>query len=566
MSGKPRSRSNSIKSNQDGVIKIAGYAKSIPFAALITFEIALICIVITVSLLLVASTNTASSNELSINQGIDSVKGLARTIQVQTVESVESTLLDVVSTGTNTIIDNARIFNASYMNTSDYDRMWPYFYQLVKKYPALSNVYYYNVDTKDFIGSIKTNYDPPYTYGVYLMDESKFSNLPSRCPLTCPANMNKTAKLQRYQYNLDEKGNVVAEPVIAITYDFTTRSTWKAATSVNYSTPVWAPVTVFSNGKDVGVNVGIQVFTQGTSTATKPTLKGVYAVNFSFGVLKQPLQNLPLTKNGFALVFDINGNLFGSSIDSENVTIASTVAGGSPVIKTVFNLTDPASAVSMKYLISRLSTGGVVNGAINLDGLEGSASYVIPQTQMSALANSINVTSAPTSSDFILLLKAVTDPYNLRVFVLIGAPVSDYTGNIEATSNELRSRLGRSNVLMILIGAALVVAFVLLSFPVTFYLIATPLNHLAKHMEEASRFEFSSLHGKDRNERSLIREFAIMQTAYWNMIYKFANAIDDNRRLTSNNRKNLSQTGTTSITTNMSANVDRNNTLQRNKD
>ncbi|KAJ3214653.1 hypothetical protein HDU67_001413 [Dinochytrium kinnereticum] len=124
------------------------------------------------------------------------------------------------------------------------------------------------------------------------------------------------------------------------------------------------------------------------------------------------------------------------------------------------------------------------------------------------------VASTVKNQDLIILLRSIRDPHGLRLYTLIRAPQGDFTGEIDATATTLREKLNRNMRFMMIIGSALT---------------------LAKHMEEVAKFDFASLHGKDKNDRSLIRELGVMQTSFWKMISAFAKGIQDNRRLVTGN-------------------------------
>ncbi|KAJ3214654.1 hypothetical protein HDU67_001414 [Dinochytrium kinnereticum] len=409
------------------------------------------------------------------------------------------------------ILESARIYSIDLLDVANYDRMWPHFYQQIRGYDAVSLVYYGDAQFKDFVGvrTISKNFDPATgkaisaTYGVDLMDEGRLQRLPSRCPLTCPANIAANLQNQtRFKYNLNDAGRITGDAYEVATFDPTSRTWYTSAVGTSGSSPIWTDVYVFSNRIDIGITAAIQVF----SRSEPNRVQGVLGSDMSFGVLKDQLRLLPLTRNGFALVFDDAGNLYGSSVDKEAVTSVDP-ATSATTIKSVRNLVDPTSRIAMDHILSGLPNQGLVdNGRLSLSSLPPNGTFTVPLPGSTAV-----------NSDLVLLLKRVDMGYGLNVFLLIGAPLSDYTGGIDATSVELRDRLNANTRLMLIIGAGAVLAFVVLSIPVTHFTIAKPLKTLSRHMEEVAKFDFGSLHATDRNKRSFIRELGVIQTAYWNM-------------------------------------------------
>ncbi|KAJ3093465.1 hypothetical protein HDU97_009610, partial [Phlyctochytrium planicorne] len=342
-----------------------------------------------------------------------------------------------------------------------------------------------------------------------------------RCPSTCPAAVeNETRANIRYKYKVDENGRITGDAYTSAPFDITTRAWYTGAAKSAPHTPIWTDAYIFSNQIDIGITAAIPLFNGNGNTMT-----GVLATDMSFGILKEQLRSIPVTSNGFVLVFDMVGNLYGSSVPTENVTVSVNNVNS---IKTIRQLTDPKSIFAMNFMLSKLPNNGIdpTTNKINLNSLPSSLK--------------LRATSADASQDLSILITEVKDNHGIHVFILVGAPLRDYTQGIDDTGVTLRERLNGVTRLMLLIGAGLVIVFVLLSIPVTHFVIAKPLKMLARHMEEVARFDFGSLHGKDRNERSIIRELGVMQTAYWNMIMKFANGIQENRRLVQNQIKSTS--------------------------
>ncbi|KAJ3093653.1 hypothetical protein HDU96_002114 [Phlyctochytrium bullatum] len=485
---------------------------AIPFALAITLQIFLISTVITAALLLVSTTSTASSNALCIDSSVTAISNLSSSLQQRTADLVALRLNDTVTGAMDAIAESSRLHRTRLLDVAAYDRLWPYFFEQIRELEAVSLVYFGDATTKDFVGVRRILGSERAQYGVDLMNRADVS----RCPQTCPASMSSNKDL-RYKFYLDPSGTLTGDAYESAPFDVYERQWYKDATATNSSLPIWTSPYVFSNQKDIGVTAAVRI-----ANASDPSrLQGVLAADMSFAVLKTHLTTLPLTPNGLALVFDSNGNLFGSSVPDEGVTTLS--ASGTAVLKSVRQLADPRSLFAMDQILKRLPTPN------DFTSLPQRTSFRVPlPTEL--------VPAGVSSTDLMLHLQRVEMGHGLRLWTLIAAPLGDYTGGIEQTSVELRERLANNTKLMVGIGAGVVLAFVILWFPITIFTIGRPLRSLAKHMEEIARFDFGSLRGKERNQRSFIKEIGMMQTAYWQMILKFANGIRENRAVMANGK------------------------------
>jgi hypothetical protein len=106
----------------------------------------------------------------------------------------------------------------------------------------------------------------------------------------------------------------------------------------------------------------------------------------------------------------------------------------------------------------------------------------------------------------------------LELIVIIGAPLQDYTFQVDDTRTTLKSRMVRSQLTMVAIAIGLAILFVALSVPATYLLIGWPMVRLTKHIVAATKFDFTALHGVDRHQRSFIKELAIIEASYWTMV------------------------------------------------
>ncbi|KAJ3113339.1 hypothetical protein HDU96_003512 [Phlyctochytrium bullatum] len=524
--GGPAARANSVSRRESTVSQLSNLGKkamiSIPFSLAVTIEIMISCIAIAAVILGLTSANTSSSNDLCINQGVESVLSLAKNLQAESADLIAAKVQDILSEPVGIMQQNMLFFNSTFLIARDYDRLWPVFYQQIQQIESLSLVYFIDGGTKDYIGTRRMNYEPPYVYGVDLQDEGRFSNQ-SRCTRTCPPEIrNNTRRMQRFQFTLDSSMRIITPAYSVATYDGTTRSGYTAVQRVNFSTPVWATPHIFANNIDVGVNAAVPFYN--TTDPSRPVLQGIFAIGMGFGVLKKALVALPLSENGVAFVFDATGTLFGSNVVNE--TSIATV-NGTAAFKTIRNITDPLTNFAATSLLDSVPGGVPVlpTGGLNLTGRipdNASFSVTIPPTLVPYLRGA--AAGPNTQRTMIILTRAIRDPYGLNLWVVIAAPLADFSGGIDNTSVELRGRLGNNIVVVVGIGIALVVGFVALSVPITHF------------TEEAARFDFGSLHSRKGTTLSFIKELGSMQSSYWGMIMKFAAAIQDNKRLVSNSK------------------------------
>ncbi|KAJ3113340.1 hypothetical protein HDU96_003513 [Phlyctochytrium bullatum] len=504
---------------------------SIPFALAINVEILLSCFAIAAVIFGLASANTRFSNDMCVSKGVESVQTMALSLQTESADLVSARVLRMLQDPVSIVKENVLFFNSTYLIAEDYDRLFPLFLNQLRKYESLSLVYFISATTKDYIGTRKME-GSQTEFGVDFQDEGRFSNQ-SRCPKTCPpeiaANRNR---MVRFQFRLDKDMRIITPAYSAVAYDGTTRAAYTATSRLGFSKVAFAPPHIYSSGLEVGMNCGAQVYST-PANGSRPTLQGVFAIGMSFGSLKQTLVSLPLSENGVAVVFDTSGILIGSSVTNETSTIT---VNGTASFKTILDLDDPVSRFATTALLDRLF-GGVSgiprlsNGLLNLTNRIPSDAVFdvpIPDTLASRLRG--DAASAEQRS-LMLLVRTIREDNGLNLFVVVSAPVADFSGNVEQVSRELRRRLDRNVTIVILIGCGLVVGFVALSVPITIYTLAKPMQDLSFSMQEASRFDFTSLHEQKNKHASFIQELGTMQMAYWNMILNFSKAVMQNKKL-----------------------------------
>ncbi|KAJ3120701.1 hypothetical protein HK101_006900, partial [Irineochytrium annulatum] len=307
----------------------------------------------------------------------------------------------------------------------------------------------------------------------------------------------------RYLFTLDPvtgpQGAKQGDVISSAAYDTFARYWYKQCAAQSTSTPSWTPVSVFASMSGGLPEIGVTACVPSLNPTTGK-LTGVYAADVSFGVLTNELRVLPVTPNGFVLVFDVSGVLYGSSVATEFVVVNN--GGGNVTTKNVQDLTDVNSRTAVEYILA--TTSGLASLPIN--GTYLTAGLIFQHT-------------------------VVTVTGNLNVIVVAGAPQTDYLGDLESTQRDLQTRLRTNGRNVLLLSVGLVIVLIAASMPVTSLMLARPMRRLALHMEEVSRFEFSSLKGADKNERSFIRELGQMQNAFWVMTLAFARGISENKKL-----------------------------------
>ncbi|KAJ3096411.1 hypothetical protein HDU97_005908 [Phlyctochytrium planicorne] len=511
MSAVAPSRENSIHS-RSGSSQTASKNKSVnaytgirvPFIVIIVGLVSLCSVAITATLLSLANVLTKSSNDMSIQQGIDSVFTMATEVQDRVSSLVALLVAGVTIPSIKVLRDDVNLFNVGLLNVTNYDTMWrQLYYQSFD--PSISLVYFGSEDNGDMVASGKV---APYSlqnpiFIVNFMDQSQVLKQPSRCPLNCPQNMTAPGGW-RIQYQVDSVGN---------------KGNWRRnatfATKTRYwyvqgremylagiNSPQWTPVSVFQNNVDVGISAVVPLIDKESSA-----LKGVLAVDITFGNLVASLSSFPLSSNGFVMVFNSDGTFFGSSVASEDICESFT------------NTTTNITTVNLKP-IQRLK-----------------------DIRLNLVANTVfqsangNLTALPdkrtyTVNNLIFQHLVYRDGYGLNVIIVNGAPLTDYTGNIESTKSELIVKLDQNCKMMLYISVALIVFFTTISTTFITFSAVRPLSQLTTQVERLSKMDFENLQSYASSKNlSIITELRILQASYWNMTVKFAEELKNNRKL-----------------------------------
>ncbi|KAJ3191959.1 hypothetical protein HK101_007231 [Irineochytrium annulatum] len=463
------------------------------------------CAAITAALIGISFSTATTNNDLSLSTGENAIQELALQIQ----DRVSTTIIqdiNVLAMLPVLVLSNlVKLIDLGYLNPLSTDMMIPYLYKTIAGFDQTpiqaSYLYFASQSTGNFVNIGKENFAPPWLYQVVLQDNLQSQPNGSACPKLCPQNMPPNTLTF---WNLKPDGSFnKTDSILNVPYNTRGRPWYVQAVNASKSVPVWSPVYVYSDPEhSVGITTSQAVY------SSSGTLLGVAAVDLTFGALSTNLRALPLTANGFAFIFNTNQILFGSSVLNESPSIMVNVSGAiSNDLKNITMMTD---------LNSRL----------------------VVQTILASCKN--DLTRLPSSGTYqagglIFQHNSYSDPYGLDIIVATGAPLSDYIGAVEGARETMKNNLNKSNAIMIGVAVGLCLVFVALSVPATFTLIGRPLAKLAVHMEEASKFDFSALHGKDKNARSSIKELSMIESAYWNMITKFAEAIQQNKSLASRN-------------------------------
>ncbi|KAJ3191960.1 hypothetical protein HK101_007232 [Irineochytrium annulatum] len=473
----------------------------LPFFSIVTLEVFICCAAITAALISISFSASNTNNDLCLTTGETSIQDLALTIQDKLSSAISLQIATLAAAPVAVLGNLVKLINLGYINPLSIDMMYPYLYQQILGFDDASYVYFGAQNTGNFIAVGKANYAPPWRYQALIEDNLQNQPNGTTCPKICPQNLTVDSITI---WDIDGTGNFNKGTPLEVDAFPTRKRPWfTQATSMNRSVPVWTPVYVYSDSThNIGITACQAMYTPSGG------LIGVASVDITFGSLSTNLRALPLTANGFAFIFNTDRVLFGSSVPTETISLALNVSGTvTNNLKYIDNMTDPNSILAVQAILAACNN--------KISDLPSTDTY---QTHGLIFQHSF-----------------FRDPYGLAVIVVSGAPLSDYTGSVEQTRTTLKQNLAKSDNIMIAVAVCLCVFFVALSIPATFVLIGRPLNKLANHMEEASRFDFSALHGVDRNARSSIRELAKIESSYWSMISKFAEGIQQNKALSQRN-------------------------------
>ncbi|KAJ3409654.1 hypothetical protein HDV05_004312 [Chytridiales sp. JEL 0842] len=474
----------------EGSSPSCGSGFKMPFAVVITLEVFFCCFVVTAVLIGIVVTANSESNSICFESSAMTVKAMAIQVQERLGQSIMLQINEIVDTPTNTISSLMKLFEMNIIDPSNGDVMIPYLYRVVKDLDYVSTIYYASESTMNFIGVGKFNYEKPYVYNVLVEDNLQRSVPPrSACPTLCPQNLTSNSV---NIFLLEANGVWTNKTPIASVPNYEARTKGWYQNAVAANTSRWTLPYVYS---DAERNVGITAshFVRDANG----TLLGVLAVDITLKQLTTNLKSLALTPNGFAVIFNTERTLFASSAKEALSVETFDPATNKTVIipRTIDKISDPTTSQAIKELLRFCNN--------NLTSLPPNNTYTLPNTNI------------------IFQHTLFRDPSGLSLIMLLGAPLSDHTTSAEVSASTLRSKMQRSELAMIAIGIGTAVLLVALSVPVTYWLVGWPMVGLAKHIQDAGKFDFSALHGVDRSRRSYIKEIAIIEESFWAMITKF---------------------------------------------
>ncbi|RKO84487.1 hypothetical protein BDK51DRAFT_51081 [Blyttiomyces helicus] len=138
----------------------------------------------------------------------------------------------------------------------------------------------------------------------------------------------------------------------------------------------------------------------------------------------------------------------------------------------------------------------------------------------SELQGAIRTSFSANGVDYFLSTQHINDQNGLSWVLTLTIPRTDLWGTLDST---------RKNAIVAAscVGVAMVVLAVIAA-----YFVTMPLKVLGKNMEQATKFDFSFLHGeKSDRQTSVFLELHNMETVFYTMLEKFASAIKANQQL-----------------------------------
>lgn len=503
----------------------------LPFAAMVTIEIATCCAAIAAALMIISYVTTSGSNSTCLKQGTHAVTTLTTQIQNASTYLVCEILEQILSQPVNTLRESSSLFNQSLLNFDNYDMLWPYFYWQLAYQPAVTLIYF-GAKSGDFVGAAR----PYLPANDSVIIEIKSSSSNSKCTSSCSvpgfdSSLRNYMSVQQIDYTASLTGNIIRQAP----YNTTHRPWYLQAAEVPTCFMTWTVPYTFTNGIDIGI------------TATLPMYKdqeiiGVLAADISFNSIRVQLTQLSknLTSNAFVMVFNEYGYLFATSNANEPTACLEESNGVylSGNATSSINNSDHRVGSGSSTTTSSTSRESPIHIPKHISLLRDPNLLLAANT---VLAASRNLTELSDSQSYqaggLIFQHVVASLSGLKVIGIVGAPILDYTEDIEKTRFQLQNQLIYYSSVMLISAAAVSVLCIVLSIPLTVVFIGRPLRRLAKHMEEVAGFDFSSLYNPEKNMRSRITELCMIENSYWNMVTKFARGIEE----IMNNRSRSSQ-------------------------
>ncbi|KAJ3104973.1 hypothetical protein HDU96_008750 [Phlyctochytrium bullatum] len=132
-------------------------------------------------------------------------------------------------------------------------------------------------------------------------------------------------------------------------------------------------------------------------------------------------------------------------------------------------------------------------------------------------------------SNYLFQHKFYQDAYGISMYLVLGAPRSDYIGEVEVVERDLVARLGFINVKIAIASVAVFVICLALAITLTLVILSRPLSILSRAMKDATNFDFSLLKEGKLTLSSVISELSEMEHSFLEMMKKFAQALQQNK-------------------------------------
>ncbi|KAJ1546402.1 hypothetical protein HK405_007119 [Cladochytrium tenue] len=467
--------------------------KRVSFAAMISLEIILGCVIVAGGLMIISYFNYTGATTKCLSQSEDAQANL--TFQIQdAVTKLVSQEIDV----------------------NNYEVLWQYFYYQLTGAPIVAIVYYGDNTFGDYVGLEVVDYGTSdAVIQAEFVDVGASEGNTTRCPETCTSLNITTTSF--YYINIEATYTAVTALSVnkTITGYLTKNRPWyKLASSFSYPAVIWTPPYVFANGVDIGITAAVAAFD------SSDELMGVLAADITFDDLRVQLNSIKktLTDNAFIFVFSTDGELFATSVANESTSVQYTTSSG-------------ATASRPKYTSEIEDTNTKA------------AASVINQTYPGLVDLPENRTYPLQSGllfQHVLTRIGSVGNASLVLVVVAGAPTTDYTAKIDQTRGQLEDALTRNNQLMLSSAAGVAVFFMLMTIPMTIVFVGRPMQALARSLERVANYDFSVLRGSQSRIRSRVKEIWLIQNAFWNMVHNFSRGIAENRKLMNRNAAGLS--------------------------
>ncbi|KAI9332875.1 hypothetical protein DFJ73DRAFT_963318 [Zopfochytrium polystomum] len=401
----------------------------VPFAAIITFEIFLCSVLVAATLMTISLITYNKSTTDCVDRSKDSQRLLTLNIQSQALHLVSAKTESIVSQTITVVQESLRLWSAALIAQSQ---------------TAVIDVYYGDQSFGDFIGVEVENYqaleDRRYIFRVLDAPKTRIANRinPKRCPESCTQHGVNTLGL--YDFWVNQTGsavNVTAPVVVRQGYVTRERPWYTSAAAVSNGTMIWTPPYLFGNNVDLGVTVALPLY--GASGLT-----GVLAADLTIKDITRQLADIKsgLTENAFIFIFSTDGVLLGTSVSGEEPV---AVVDGIPRVKYTSEISDPTTRLIAKLVNDTATVPGDLR-TIPQSGSDDTADFLYSYS-------TATFGSVPAAS--------------LSYVLVVGVPKTDYTRDIDATSDRIRDTLSHNNSAMIGAAAGVAVFFMVATIPLT---------------------------------------------------------------------------------------------------